>query len=63
MAESASSELLNTENNADEYHVGISGDKLAKSTCLRRATPLKLEISNDETESSEQMSFTVGQTF
>lgn len=63
MSESASSELLNTGNTPDEHHIGISEDKLADKTRLRRPAPLKSGISKDETDSSEQMSFTVEQAF
>jgi hypothetical protein len=61
--EPASSELSNTGNTPDERRIGISEDQLANSTRLRRSAPLKLGISNDEAEFSEQMSFTVWQTF
>lgn len=63
MSESASSELLNKGNTPDERDIGISEDQVANSTCLRRAAPLKLGMSNDEAECSQQMSFMVEQTF
>jgi hypothetical protein len=63
VSESASSELLNEENTPDERDIGISEDQLVNSTRFRRAAPLKLGISNDEAECSQQMSFTVEQTF
>jgi hypothetical protein len=63
VSESASSELLNTGNTPDESDMGISENQLAISTRLRRAAPLKIGISNDEAESSEQMSFTVEKIF
>jgi hypothetical protein len=63
LSESASSGLLNTGNTLDESDIGISEDLLANSAHLRRAAPLKLGISNDEAECSEQMSVMVEKIF
>ncbi|PNF32372.1 hypothetical protein B7P43_G10102 [Cryptotermes secundus] len=58
VSESASSELLNKGNNPDERQIEISEDRLANTTHLRRAAPLRLGISSDEAGCSQQTSFT-----
>jgi hypothetical protein len=62
VSEFVSSEALNIGSTPGEHHIGISEDRPAISACLRRTTPLKLEISNNEAEFDEQMSFKVDQT-
>jgi hypothetical protein len=63
VSESASSESLNTGKTPDDHHMGINEDKVSDKTRLRRAVPLKLGISKDETDSGEQLPFTVEQAF
>ena len=43
----------------DGYHVGINEEKCVKCTCLRRNASLKLGMSDNNAEFSEETSFKV----
>lgn len=63
MSEFVSAETLKIGSAPGEHQMGISEDQPSVSAHLRRIAPLKLEISNNEAESSEQMLFLVDRHF
>jgi hypothetical protein len=61
VSEPVPAESVNIGSAAHELHIRVSKDLPAKSARLRRSSPLISEISNNETEFSEQMSYKLHQ--